>query len=151
MDVMFCPSGMSNAYTREGNLRINMASIGAYGLKNELLKNAVNVARYNVKLDSLAGKELGSHFRDNMTDDQRAAVIYNYIRYNGPEEAFGLLDNPEVLKSICRSFVKYRSDKEKKTILDYIARTDVEAFATNESLDACFIRSLSENRGKQHY
>ena len=83
MDVMFSPSGMSNAYTREGNLRINMASIGAYGLKN-----AVNVARYNVKLDSLAGKELGSHFRDNMTDDQRAAVIYNYIRYNSPEEAF---------------------------------------------------------------
>lgn len=146
ISVISSSNGMSKAYTREENLRFDMASIGPDGIKNELLKNVVNVARYNIVEGTLAGKELSDRFRDNMTDNQRAVVLYNYITRNNISDAFKLLDNPLFLSSVCRTFALYRSDKEKKAILDYIARTDTEACITNESLDVYYTRLVSEKR-----
>ena len=48
MALISTMNGPSRFYTRQNNLRYEMAAIGADGIKNELLKNVVNVDRKSV-------------------------------------------------------------------------------------------------------
>ncbi len=137
--VMYASDGMCNDYTRQGNLRYDMAAVGTDGIKNELLKNIVNVATYNRENDTRASNELGCVFREGMSDDQRAVVIFNNLVNHGIESGYTLLNDPEILNSACRTFAYYRREG-KKEILDNIARTNNVAIYVNNELDTYYAR-----------
>ena len=127
------------AYTRQGNLRYELSAMDMDGIKNELLKNVVNVAVYHRENDTRASNELGTYFRADMTDDQRAVILFNNLVNNGVERGYELLNNPEILGSACRTFAYYRREG-KKEVLDNIAKTNNVAVYVNNELDTYYAR-----------
>lgn len=127
------------AYTRQGNLRNDIASVGTDGIKNELLKNIVNVATYHREKDTRASNEIGDQFRPDMSDDQRTVVLFNNIVNHGVEKGYELLNDPEILNSACRTFVYYRREG-KKEVLDNIAKNNNAAIYVNNELDTYYAR-----------
>ena len=134
MRVLNSPDGMCNDYTRKGNLRYDIASIGEIGIKNELLKNVVNVAVYNRTNHLNAEKKITEEFKQGMTDDEIAVIIFNNIVSNGVGKGYDLLNDPKILFSACRTFADYRR-VGKKEILDDISSTNNIAMYINNELD----------------
>ena len=149
--VMYASDGMCNDYTRQGNLRYEMASIGADGIKNELLKNIVNVAIYHREKDTRASNELGDRFRPGMSDDQKAVIIFNNLVNYGVEKGYEILNDSEILNSACRIFAYYRREG-KKEVLDNIAQTNNVAMYVNNELDTYYARyGKREGYGNHSY
>lgn len=130
------------------NLREKMAAIGKNGLINELLKNIVNVSRYLRMKEIPLAENRESSFSKNMTTDEMAVSIFNNIDYFGPEKAYSLLENPDILYVACVAFAKYRS-VEFKDKMEYVSTADPEAKYLNgklqeyyESLEAQKVKSL---------
>ena len=148
--TMYSADGMCNDYTRQGNLRFDMAGIGVDGIKNELLKNVVNVATYHRKNDTRASNTLGDKYQSTMTDDQTSVMLFNDMVNNGVEGAYRQLENPEVLGSVARSFAYYRREG-KKEVLDNIAKTDNAAMYINNELDTYYARYGRRNETYNDY
>ena len=127
------------AYTRQGNLRYDLSAIDIDGIKNELLKNVVNVAVYHREKDTRASNQIGDQFRPDMSDDQRTVVLFNNIVNHGVEKGYDLLNDPEILNSACRTFVYYRREG-KKEVLDNIAENNNVAVYVNNELDTYYTR-----------
>lgn len=143
--VLYASDGMCNDYTRNGNLRYDMASIGGDAIKKELLKNIVNVAVYQRMNDTRAGNELGCNIRSGMTDDGVAVVIFNNMVEHGPERGYEMLSEPGVLSCACWSFAYYRREG-KKEVLDNIAKTNNSAMYVNNELDIYYARYVESSK-----
>lgn len=137
--TLYSPNGMCSDYTRQDNLRFDMAGIGADGIKNELLKNVVNVAVYHKMNDDRASNVLGDVYSSTFTDDQTAVMVFNSMVNNGVESGYKQLENPEVLGSVARVFAHYRREGKKET-LDNIATTNNAAIYLNNELDTYYAK-----------
>ena len=62
----------------------------------------------------------------------------------GEESVYKMLDDLNILKSVCRTFVKYKTDSNKKEFLNNIATTDVRAKELNDALDVYYARNDSK-------
>lgn len=137
--VLESPDGICNDYTRQGNLRYDMAGLGKDSIKNELLKNIVNVAVYQRLNDTRAGNELGGVIRPGMSSDQIAVVVMNAMVNDGVEKGYEMLNDPNVLFSACQSFAQYRRPGLDH-IMDNIAVTNQAAMYMNNELDTYYAR-----------
>lgn len=144
--VLESPDGMCNDYTRNGNLRYDMAGLGKDSIKNELLKNIVNVAVYQRLMDTRAGNELGSVIRPGMSSDQIAVVVMNAMVNEGVEKGYEMLNDPNILFSACQSFAYYRREGIKQT-MDNIAATNQAAAYMNNELDTYYARYGERPKG----
>lgn len=144
--VLESPDGMCSDYTRNGNLRFEMAGLGKDGIKNELLNNMVNVAVYQRLNDTRAGNELGSEIRPGMTSDQIAVVVMNAMVNEGVEKGYEMLNDPNVLFSACESFAYYRREGIKQT-MDYVASTNQAAMYMHNELDTYYARYGDRPKG----
>ena len=141
------PEYWSKAYTHTNNLRNDMISLSKDDIKNELLKNVVNVASYNFLNDTRDSNYMEFSVDTNsMSDDAIAVIISNNLLCNkeGEESVYKMLDDLNILKSVCRTFVKYKTDSNKKEILNNIAITDVRAKELNDALDVYYARNDSK-------
>lgn len=138
--VLSSENGMCNDYTRQGNLRYDMASLGKDAIKNELLKNVVNVATYQVTNDTRAGNELGTVIRPGMSSDQIAVIVFNAMSREGVEKGYEMLNDPNVLFSACQSFAYYRGSISRINSMDNIAETNNVAMYMNNELDTYYAR-----------
>lgn len=138
--TVMSPNGMCNNYTRQDNLRFDMAALGKDAIKHELLKNIVNVASYQIVCDSRAGNEFGTVKRDGMTSDQLAVVIYNSMNKDGVAKGYEMLNDPSVLSSVCHSFAYYRGNEKRKEAINNIGTTNPAAIQMNEELDVYYAR-----------
>lgn len=145
-NVLNSPDGMCNHYTRQGNLRYDMAALGKDSIKNELLKNVVNVAVYQRLNDTRAGNELGDLIRPGMSSDQVAVVLMNAMVNNGVEKGYEMLDDPNVLLSACQSFAQYRREGLKE-VMDNISVTNQAAIYMNNELDIYYARYGDRPKG----
>lgn len=137
--VINAPDGMCNDYTRKGNVIYDMAALGKDAIQNELLKNIVNVARYQVLNDTRAGNELGGVIRPGMSSDQIAVVVFNAMVNGGVEKGYEMLSDPNILFSACQSFADYRREG-KKQVMDNIAMNDNAAMYMQNELDTYYAR-----------
>ena len=138
--VINATDGVCNDYTRQNNLRYEMASLGKDAIKNELLKNIVNVATYQVIYDTRAGKELGVNVSPDMTHEQTAVVVSNAMSMYGVEKGYEMLSDPKILLSACETFSFYQSKPERKAALANIAQTNPGAITLNNELDLYYAR-----------
>lgn len=138
--VINAPDGMCNDYTRKNNLRFEMASLGKDAIKNELLKNVVNVATYQVINDTRAGNELGTIIRPEMTNEQIAVVLFNAMVREGVEKGYEMLNDPNILYSACESFAFYQGSIKRKNTMDNISETNPAAIEMNNELDIYYAR-----------
>lgn len=132
-------NGMCEGYTRKGNLRYDMASIGKDGIETELLKNVVCVATYHKINDTIFGNHIGDVITPDMADDQIAVVLFNNIVNAGAKKGYELLGDPNVLSSVCRSFSRYRREGQKE-VLDNIAKTNNAAMFVINELDTYYAK-----------
>lgn len=122
--LLSLPDCMSVDYTRNGNIRYDMASVGAIGIKNELLKNVINVACLNKEQDTKSSNQLGCQFDfENMTTDDMSVVMLNNICQYGIDRGYALLSDPNILMASSRLFTHYRLSSD-KVELDRIANTN---------------------------
>lgn len=139
MKVLYASDGMCKDYTREGNLRYDMAQLGGDAIKYELLKNIVNVAIYhkinNTKIGNIDKKE----WKEDMSDDEIAMMVFNNIVDDGIDKGYSILNNGKVLESCCRTFANYRREG-KKEVLDNIASNNNLALEINHELDLYYAR-----------
>ena len=145
-NVLNSQDGMCNNYTRQGNLRYDMAELGKDSIKNELLKNIINVAIYQRINDTRAGNELGDVLRPGMNGDQIAVVLMNSMVNSGVEKGYEMLENPDVLFSACHSFAHYRREGLKE-IMDNISVTNPLALYMNNELDTYYAKYGDRPRG----
>lgn len=138
--VVTSQDGMCSDYTRRNNLRYEMAALGKDAIKNELLKNVVNVATYQVVNDTRAGNELGTLIRPGMTNEQISVVIFNVISREGVEKGYEMLNDPNVLFSACQTFAFYQGSISRKNAMDNIAVTNPGAIHLNNELDIYYAR-----------
>lgn len=138
-NVLTTPDGRCSAYTRVDNLRNDMASLGKDAIKNELLKNIVNVATHHISSNTIPGREIGDSFRDNMNCDQVAVVIFNNISQYGVEKGYELLNDPKTLFNACVSFAYYRSP-EKRDLMDRVGQINNGAIYLQHELDVYYTR-----------
>lgn len=137
--VLTSETGMCSSYTRKGNLRYDMAGLGKDAIKNELLKNIVNVATYHISSNTIPGRELGDSFRDNMNCDQVAVVLFNNVAQYGAQKGYELLNDSNILFNACVSFARYRSS-EKRDVMDQIGRINNGAIYVHHELDVYYAR-----------
>lgn len=116
-----------------------MASLGSDSIKNELLKNIVNVASFHISKNTRAGMQLGDQFSSTMNYDQIAVVLFNNITRHGVEKGYELLNDANILFSVCNSFADYRREGKKET-LDYIGKTNSAAMYIHNELDTYYAR-----------
>lgn len=138
--VINSPDGMCNDYTRKNNLRYEMAALGKDAIKNELLKNIVNVATYQVVHDTRAGNELGTMIRPKMTNEQIAVVVFNAMSREGVEKGYEMLNDQNILFSACQSFAFYQGSISRKNAMSNIAQTNPVAIQMNNELDLHYAR-----------
>lgn len=146
--LRYAPSVWATAYTSKGGLREEILSLSSLDVKNELLKNVVEIASYNRINDTRDSNYLGFEVNDTMSDDGVCVVLSNVMQYqeNGVENAYSLLEqNDEVLKSVCRSFVSSRIDPRKRQILDDTVATYQPANEILNDLDVYYARRTSRN------
>lgn len=146
--LRYAPSVWATAYTSKGGLREEILSLSSLDVKNELLKNVVEIASYNRINDTRDSNYLGFEVNDTMSDDGVCVVLSNVMQYqeNGVENAYSLLEqNDEVLKSVCRSFVSSRIDPRKRQILDDTVATYQPANEMLNDLDVYYARRTSRN------
>jgi len=135
----------ANAYTRQNNLRENMMRLTKEDIKNELLKNMINIAAYNRQINSRASMYMGNTFDlSSMTDDAIAVVTSNNIQLGNIEEMYEMLDNPEFLQRACQCFVSYQAYKEKRELLDSAVIVDGLASGLNNELDVYYARNCNQ-------
>ena len=145
--VLSDPEGtLCNGYTRQGNLRQDMANLTHDSIKNELLKNVVNVAVYQRLNDTRAGNELGVLIRPGMTSDQISVVLMNAMVNGGVEKGYEMLNDPNILFSACQSFSEYRKPGMKEQ-MDNIARGNNIAIHMNNELDTYYARYKDRPNG----
>lgn len=155
------------AYTREGNLRDDMQNLSKEAIKNELLKNVVNVTSWHRLKDTRVGKILGNEITQGMTDDEISAVLCNIMEQQGVQAAYDLLNDSMILSSVCRSFSWYRKgrdysqrkgyinegngkltpfygESDVRNVLDTISTSYNTAIKLNDELDAYY----AKNAGK---
>lgn len=137
--VINAPDGMCRDYTRAGNLRHEIAALGKDAIQNELLKNIVNVARYQVLTNTRAGNELGDVIRPGISSDQIAVIVFNAMVNGGVEKGYEMLNDPNILFSACQSFADYRREG-KKQAMDNIAVSDNVAVYMQNELDTYYAR-----------
>ena len=138
--VLISPDGMCNDYTRKNNLRYEMAALGKDAIKNELLKNIVNVATYQVMHDTRAGNELGTMIRPGMTNEQISVIVFNAMSREGVEKGYEMLNDPNILFSACQSFAYYQGSISRKNAMSNIAQTNPAAIELNNELDLHYAR-----------
>lgn len=159
-----------SAYTRQGNLRGEISALSADSIKNELLKNAVNVASWHKLRDSRAANRISAGFTANMTDDEIAVVLSNIVEQYGVQTGYEVLNDPQILSSACRTFASYRRSKDFTQIrgyanngdgrltpvygenpirnqLDVISKTDERAVRLNNELDVHYARYGARPQG----
>ena len=137
-------SSWATAYTRQNNLRENIMALSEFDIKNELLKNMVNVAAYNRLTNSTASMYIGNIFDLNtMTNDAIAVVASNNIQLGNIEEMYSLLDSSEFLERACQCFVACRAYKEKRELIDNVAAVDSLAQQLNNELDIYYARNCN--------
>jgi hypothetical protein len=138
--TVMAPNGMCNNYTRKDNLRFDMAALGKDAIKNELLKNIVNVATYQIVYDTRAGNELGTMIRAGMTGEQIAVIICNAMSRDGVEKGYEMLKDPSILSSACNTFAYYKGNEKRKETMYNIGTTNPAAIQMNEELDVYYAR-----------
>ena len=138
--VINSPDGMCNDYTRQNNLRYEMAALGKDAIKNELLKNMVNVATYQIINDTRAGNELSSKIRPNMNNEQISVVLLNAMSREGVEKGYEMLNDPNILFSACQTFAFYQGSITRKNVMNNIATTNRAAITLNNELDLYYAR-----------
>jgi len=138
--TVMSPDGMCNNYTRKDNLRFDMAALGKDAIKNELLKNIVNVATYQIVHDTRAGNELGTMIRPGMINEQIAVILFNAISRDGVEKAYEMLSDPSVLSSACHTFAYYQGNEKRKEAMFNIGQTNPAAIQMNNELDVYYAR-----------
>jgi len=138
--VINSPDGMCNDYTRKNNLRYEMAALGKDAIKNELLKNIVNVATYQVVHDTRAGNELGTMIRPGMTSEQISVIVFNAMSREGVEKGYEMLNDPNILFSACQTFAYYQGSISRKNAMSNIAQTNPAAIQLNNELDLHYAR-----------
>lgn len=145
--LRYAPSVWATAYTSKGGLRDDILSLSSLDVKNELLKNVVKIASYNRINDIRDSNYLGFEVNDTMSDNGVCIVLSNVMQYqeNGVENAYLLLEQDEVLKSVCRSFVSSRIDPEKRQIFDDTVATYQPANEILNDLDVYYARRTSRN------
>lgn len=145
--LRYAPSVWATAYTSKGGLRDDILSLSSLDVKNELLKNVVKIASYNRINDIRDSNYLGFEVNDTMSDNGVCIVLSNVMQYqeNGVENAYLLLEQDEVLKSVCRSFVSSRIDPKKRQILDDTVATYQPANEILNDLDVYYARRTSRN------
>lgn len=145
--VLNDPEGtLCNGYTRQGNLRQDMASLTHDSIKTELLKNIVNVAVYQRLTDTRAGNELGGVIRPGMTSDQISVVVMNAMVNEGVLKGYEMLNDPNVLFSACQSFANYRRPGIKE-MMDNVSKTNNVAIHMNNELDIYYARYGDRPKG----
>ena len=109
------------AYTRSGNLRYDMQTLTSDAIKNELLKNMVNVASWHRIKGTMVSKQIGDQINtQSMSDDQISVVMLNNLERYGAEKGYELLNDPNILASACRTFAWYRRSYEMTEVVGYI-------------------------------
>lgn len=139
-NVLNAPNGMCANYTRQGNLRYDLAGLGKDSIKNELLKNIINVSMYQRVNDTRAGNELGTTIRPGMNSDQIAVVVMNAMVNQGVEKGYEMLQNPDILLSACQSFAYYQGSVKRINELEHIANVNKVAIYMNNELDTHYAR-----------
>lgn len=139
MNVLYSSDGMCTDYTRKDNLRYDMAALGGDAIKNELLKNIVNVATYQILNHTRAGLALGQEVKPGMYEELLAVTVFNAMSHEGVEQGYQLLSDPNVLSSACNLFAGYRREG-KKEVLDSLAQTNQAAVYLNNELDIYYAR-----------
>jgi len=129
-------------YTRTDNLRKDMASLTPDAIKNELLKNVVNVATYHrAKNDySIAGREMGVEFRFGLPSDHNAVILLNIMEQEGIEAAYEKLNDPTILLSACDTFAKYRGEMTRKKDIIAVAENNPGVQYLHNELDAYYTK-----------
>ena len=145
--VINSPDGMCNDYTRKNNLRYDMAALGKDAIKNELLKNIVNVATYQVVNDTRAGNELGTVIRPGMTNEQISVILLNAMSREGVEKGHEMLNDPNILFSACQTFAFYQGSISRKNTMSNIAVTNPAAIQLNNELDTYYARYGDRPKG----
>lgn len=138
--VINSPDGLCNDYTRKNNLRYDMAALGKDAIKNELLKNIVNVATYQMVYDTRAGNELGTIVRPGMTSEQIAVVVFNQMSREGVGKGYEMLNDPNVLFSACQTFAYYQGSISRRNAMNNIGQTNPGAIQLNDELDLHYAR-----------
>ncbi len=139
MKVMYSNDGICNNYTRKDNLRYDVSAIGTDGIKNELLKNVVNVTIFHKMNDTEEGKCKLKSCNKDFSDDKNAVIIFNNMVTYGLDKAYTMLSDSDILYSMCRLFSNYRREG-KKEILDNIASTNNVAMYLNNELDSYYAK-----------
>ena len=147
--VINSPDGMCNDYTRQNNLRYEMAALGKDAIKNELLKNMVNVATYQIINDTRAGNELSSKIRPNMNNEQISVVLLNAMSREGVEKGYEMLNDPNILFSTCQTFAFYQGSITRKNVMNNIATTNRAAITLNNELDLYYARYGDKSKNIQ--
>lgn len=147
--VINSPDGMCNDYTRQNNLRYEMAALGKDAIKNELLKNMVNVATYQIINDTRAGNELSSKIRPNMNNEQISVVLLNAMSREGVEKGYEMLNDPNILFSACQTFAFYQGSITRKNVMNNIATTNRAAITLNNELDLYYARYGDKSKNIQ--
>lgn len=147
--VINSPDGMCNDYTRQNNLRYEMAALGKDAIKNELLKNMVNVATYQIINDTRAGNELSSKIRPNMNNEQISVVLLNAMSREGVEKGYEMLNDPNILFSACQTFAFYQGNITRKNVMNNIATTNRAAITLNNELDLYYARYGDKSKNIQ--
>lgn len=147
--VINSPDGMCNDYTRQNNLRYEMAALGKDAIKNELLKNMVNVATYQIINDTRAGNELSSKIRPNMNNEQISVVLLNAMSREGVEKGYEMLNDPNILFSACQTFAFYQGSITRKNVMNNIATTNRAAITLNNELDLYYARYKDKSKNIQ--
>lgn len=137
--VLYASDGMCKDYTRQDNLRSDMAQLGGDAIKNELLKNIVNVGTYQILNDTGAANVRGDVVREGLSDDAVSVIVLRHIMDYGVEKGYEMLSDPLTLACACRNFAYYRREG-KKEVLDNIAKTNEGAMYINNKLDAYYAK-----------
>ena len=147
--VINSPDGMCNDYTRQNNLRYEMAALGKDAIKNELLKNMVNVATYQIINDTRVGNEFSSKIRPNMNNEQISVVLLNAMSREGVEKGYEMLNDPNILFSACQTFAFYQGSITRKNVMNNIATTNRAAITLNNELDLYYARYGDKSKNIQ--
>lgn len=131
-------------YTRQNGLRENFSAMGKDAIKNELLKNVVNLACYEIAAKK-GTQTLSLDCNTARTTEEMAVVLYNNISNIGVERAYELLENPNVMKSVCTAYADWRRP-EKRTAVDWARDNVPVASYLNNELDTYYAKWGDRNK-----
>ncbi len=130
--VLYSSNGLCNNYTREDNLRYDLANLGDIAIKCELLKNIVNVALF--QQNNVEITKVNEEFNKENDIVTNAIIVFNIMIKEGIVKGYKLLENNDILKWATMLFVKYRREGQKE-ILDKIANSNNVALQMNNEID----------------